>query len=756
MPRLSKSIIVMAVLLVMPVCALAATGGPDGGGYTYDDGALYIFDDIADVSNSLDMPGDDRAKLVPMGFDFRFYGSIYNSVYVSSNGHLDFREGWGNANYNYAELAIPQYSSLVSSPDNGWGVNPLIAPFFDDLDPVTAGEVYVAVKGSYPNRTFIVQWDGIPHFDCSQPLDTANNITVQAILYETYNQIKFQYKDVTTSDSTAACQNITGGGSAVVGLDFDHRVGLEYPSVLLNGLAIIFAPPATAPLISPSAEYMDFGDVMIGNTPAGLIKLSNLGDSLLLIEDTTPPLSAPFSIVSDNCSGRSVPSGDYCTLSVLFEPSSAGAFSNSLIINSNSSNPQMSMIINGTAVLSLPSVGDIAVSDLDSPFNDLQADLGINTIFNSAETSFTVNNEGTAPLLINAVEPPEAPFALTYDNCSSATLSAGGGTCDFGVRFVTSTAGEYHSTFNIISEDPDESPLALFLNATALYASVANISVSDSDLPSDDNRITFTSTIASGVVNATVTVGSNGTADLDISSISLLANSPYEGSYTLISNSCDTAVPLAVGNTCQMVIGFTPVDNVSNITGTLSIISNDPDESPYVVSLAGSSLYTPPSAPELVYPEKDATGVPAKIEFKWNRSVDPDPGDVVTYRLYYTTDTDYLANGFDNTIPQGPFAKAGAPGSASYAAALTAPGFLLMAAMAFFGPVSRRRKTLAALSIILVMVLVLAACGSGLPDAQAGYEATLSSNTKYHWKVVATDSHGLSTESAVWSFTTAP
>lgn len=764
----------VAAMSLSPASALAAAGGPDGGGYTFIDsdeaigGPTYAFEDISlNPANSLNMTGDDKAVLVPIGFDFKYYGTLYSSVYVGSNGHLDFRPGYGNANFNLNNLAVPQASSLVATADNGWGVNPLIAVFFDDLDPLFDGEVYAATLGTGPDRRFVVQWEGIPHYDCLTTLvDKTNAVTFQAILYESGNKILFQYKDVVTGNLDALCQAITDGASATVGLDFDDRVGLGYSAntaSLHDGLAVLFSP-GPDPAISPSATSLDFGDVLISTKASVLLTLSNPGGSVLAIEDTTAALTAPFEILSDNCTGANVLPGDFCTMSVVFSPQGAGSYTDSLVINSTAIGmSQLTIPISGNGAAAI-SGGDIRITDPTLPDYDLQADFGNRAIFTGADLAFTVHNDGDGALFINAVEPPASPFSLTSDGCTWTSL-APAETCQVSVHFVVPVAGVYHSTFNIISDDPDESSLSMYINASAYTAAVANITISDSSLPAADHALLFINTPLGSTAVGTVTVGNNGTAALDIQTIAVSANPPYSEELTGTCTDGGALTPgttLEPGQLCTIDVGFSPASRADCVAGTLSISTNDPDESPIVVALSCVNNLHPPSAPGLVYPSDGANNLPTTLGFKWDRSFDPDPGDTVTYRLYYVEEGVYAVSGFKSTTPIGPIAKASATGADMYvqAAAMGAPCLFVMAAFALSGGISRRRRALLLLLIALSVVLALVACGSGLeddPTSQVTYSVSdLKSGTTYYWKVTAVDSYGLSTDSAVWSFTTAP
>ncbi len=53
-----------------------ATGGPDAFGYTYDDRIQYQWIDISGTGlTDPKLENDDDGVIVPIGFNFRFYGN---------------------------------------------------------------------------------------------------------------------------------------------------------------------------------------------------------------------------------------------------------------------------------------------------------------------------------------------------------------------------------------------------------------------------------------------------------------------------------------------------------------------------------------------------------------------------------------------------------------------------------------------------------------------------------------------------------
>ena len=160
--------VVLALILSLGVAIFgvssvvtADTGGPDDFGYRYrdsdePDGPTYNWIEISGSGTlAADVRDDDEYENVPIGFDFEFYGDTHSDVYVTSNGILTF--DLDNATAYENDVGIP-YS------DEGNDPNDMIAPFWDDLDPVAGGDVSYETQGSAPNRQFIVQWHDIKHY----------------------------------------------------------------------------------------------------------------------------------------------------------------------------------------------------------------------------------------------------------------------------------------------------------------------------------------------------------------------------------------------------------------------------------------------------------------------------------------------------------------------------------------------------------------------------------------------------------------
>jgi len=168
--------------------------------------------------------GNNASEEVGLPFTFDFGGLSYVSMRISSNGYLTF----GSTGNAYINAPMPQ----VAAP------NQVMAPFWDDNNPLAAedplGGVYTYTQGSTPNRQFVIEWYRVPLQE-----DTSTVLTFEVILYETSNEIRFQYLTLQGEGSD--------GSSATVGIEYqDGESAMQYSynraGALSEGQSIRFIP----------------------------------------------------------------------------------------------------------------------------------------------------------------------------------------------------------------------------------------------------------------------------------------------------------------------------------------------------------------------------------------------------------------------------------------------------------------------------------------------------------------------------------
>jgi len=159
-------------------------GGPDTFGYRWIDsdeagGPTFSWTDISSTGASLGLTGDDQtSSAVALGFTFPFYGTVFDSVRVCTNGWLSFT----SSATSYSNQPLP----TSGAPEN------LLAPFWDDLHPHTVGNIYFENLGSQA----IVQWDNMERYSGT------GAYTFQAII-DSAGSVTFQYLTM-TGDVTSA------------------------------------------------------------------------------------------------------------------------------------------------------------------------------------------------------------------------------------------------------------------------------------------------------------------------------------------------------------------------------------------------------------------------------------------------------------------------------------------------------------------------------------------------------------------------
>jgi hypothetical protein len=199
-------------------------GGPDSFGYTWIDsnqpgGPAYNWVEISTVGQNTGITGDDQALSFTLPFNFSYYGNTYSSVYICSNGNLQFTTTPSTA---WTNNTLPN----ASSPLN------IVAPFWDDMYlPAGGGNIYY--YNDVANNRFVVQYDSMPHIT-----DYTYRYTYEVLLYSD-GHIVFQYENLIgdVASCTVGQQNATGTD----GLQVVYNA-----AYLTNGLAIQFA--ATPPV----------------------------------------------------------------------------------------------------------------------------------------------------------------------------------------------------------------------------------------------------------------------------------------------------------------------------------------------------------------------------------------------------------------------------------------------------------------------------------------------------------------------------
>ena len=140
-----------------------------------------------DPSNSgtnLNGLGDDiYSGVIDIGFDFCFYGNIFDQLLISTNNYLTFDITNANAYSPWNTYAIP------SAAPPGQIINAIMGPWMD-LNPNNGGGLYYNVYGVAPFRRFVASFEDFGYFSC-----TGLQFNGQIKIFETTNIIEVHIQD---------------------------------------------------------------------------------------------------------------------------------------------------------------------------------------------------------------------------------------------------------------------------------------------------------------------------------------------------------------------------------------------------------------------------------------------------------------------------------------------------------------------------------------------------------------------------------
>jgi len=141
---------------------------------------------------------DDCIATVNLPWTMPYFGRSYSQIRVSTNGWIGL--GATAASSLNSNTALSWYGSTAAP-------GPMIAPLWDDWNPVAAGSVYTGLVGS----AFVVEWYGMYHYGQS----TGASYTFQLKLFQD-GRIEFHYGNM-----AGGVTSYDYGKSATVGIQED-------------------------------------------------------------------------------------------------------------------------------------------------------------------------------------------------------------------------------------------------------------------------------------------------------------------------------------------------------------------------------------------------------------------------------------------------------------------------------------------------------------------------------------------------------
>lgn len=260
-----------------------------------------------------------------------------------------------------------------------------------------------------------------------------------------------QFQVLTGSSVSGTFATTTGLGSG------PYSVSYNPANVTLTTLA-----SSVGAMFTPSS--LTFGSpsdtIAAGSTVHETLKITASGTASLVIGtlSLTGPQQSSFSLSSDGCSGKTIPSGSSCTVDVGFSPAASGTYTAAVSVPDNAPGSPQHVSLTGDAGAAGPRA-DATPTSVDF------GSVGVGVA--SATQSVTLSNTGSGALNISSVGLTGAnasDYHITSDMCSGKSIAVGD-SCSVGVSVTAGTTGSRVASLLFHDEAPD-SPQTVALSAS--------------------------------------------------------------------------------------------------------------------------------------------------------------------------------------------------------------------------------------------------------------------------------------------------
>jgi hypothetical protein len=339
----------------------------------------------------------------------------------------------------------------------------------------------------------------------------------------------------------------------------------------------------SVPQLNISDASLNFGSVAVNALSTQSLMLTSTGSSPVTV-NSVAIAGAGFTIVRSSLPTTLNPNQSI-VLQVRFAPTSPGAASGQLTIDSNS-------LSGNSAVVTLSGTGAITITPQTSPLLTLSASsLSFSNVTANTATaqSLTLTSTGTSPVTVNSAAIAGAGFTLVGGSLPAILNPMQSMTLQ--VQFAPTSTGLVSGQLTISSDSSSGNTATVALTGTSSAAPSPQLTISTASL-------SFGSVIVNTAMTQSLTFTSTGSSSLIINSVSIAG-----AGYSLLGGSLP--VTLNPSQSITLPVQFKPtVGGAAN--GQIMINSNSSSGSTAIVALSGTGTAQP--SPQL------ATGV-ASLSF---------------------------------------------------------------------------------------------------------------------------------------------
>ncbi len=391
----------------------------------------------------------------------------------------------------------------------------------------------------------------------SETLTNTGGSTV-TISQATASGAGFSVSGLTLPVALAANQSVTfnatfapaGAGAASGTLSIVSDASNSALSIPLSGTGL------ASGALSANPSSANFGNVTAGKNQTVPMTVTNTGGAAVTLSSAAATGSG-FSVT-----GPSLPialsSGQGTTFNVIFTPSTAGAASGALTINSDANNPTLSVPLAGTGVAQ----GQLSSNPSSFSFGNIQ-------VAASKSLTGSLTNSGGSSLTISAATASGTGFSLSGLTLP-LTLNAGQST-SFTVLFSPNTSGAATGSVSIASDGANPN-LSLALSGTG---------VTQGALAATPTSLAFGSVQAGNSTSLSETLTNSGGSSLIISAATASGTGFSLSGLTL-------PLTLNAGQSTSFTVLFSPTTSGA-ASGNISITSTASDSN-LTIPLSGTGV----------------------------------------------------------------------------------------------------------------------------------------------------------------------
>ncbi|MAE67009.1 MAG: hypothetical protein CMJ18_22340, partial [Phycisphaeraceae bacterium] len=331
------------------------------------------------------------------------------------------------------------------------------------------------------------------------------------------------------------------------------------------------APEVRLTLIScgifDELSTIDFGRRLPGMALTRTLTVTNDGMAPLAISNVVVP--AGFS--SGGFSVSSLDAGASTTFDVTFDAVDLGISAGTVTFTTDDADEgTYSFNVTGEVIAS-----DITVSVGDNDLVDGASEVayGLTRVGTPVPQTFTVTNDGTAPLMLNGLR--EMPAGYSAGTFLPTVLEPGGST-QFDLVLDGDVLGVFDGTVSIESGDGDENPFDFQVSGEVGDAEVS-VTVDGEPVIYDASEIDFGLNRVGSTLARTFTVTNVGRWPLALGAVT----TPFGYGTTGFTTS-----ELASGESTTLDVVFLSTFQATMV-GTVSFVNDDADESPFAFSVTG-------------------------------------------------------------------------------------------------------------------------------------------------------------------------